>query len=364
MNKNQEILYIKRRQQKLLRQKRRKAVWDLRIKRENNAYEAANNLNKTPTKSQSRVKYNTERVNELETPFDAPENFSIINNDELTIAYFNEIIEYVKVSKKISCCFNMKHIKAVTSDAIMYLLAVMYSTHMTDNYREYEVGGHFPEDKELKSAFQKVGFINFLNQGKSTIRRDTNYVTIQSGKEFDQITCKEVCDFVQRKYDLKRNQTTILYGIISELMLNTCQHAYNDNNGFKNEWYIYCEFIDNRIEFIFLDTGLGIPSTVRKNFVEKFENIMGTNEYKLIESAMDGEFRSRTKSKFRGRGLPEVKEQFNKNRIKDLKVISGKGIYDPNNRIADMKNEFSGTLFSWSVDQSCFLEKGEAYVTN
>jgi len=51
----------------------------------------------------------------------------------------------------------------------------------------------------------------------------------------------------------------------------------------------------------------------------------------LIRSALKGEFRTRTKEVFRGRGLPLIKQVSDNNIIDELKIVSNYGYVDCKN---------------------------------
>lgn len=73
---------------------------------------------------------------------------------------------------------------------------------------------------------------------------------------------------------------------------------------------------NDRIRFIFVDTGFGIANTVKKNFKEKVQQLFGKmlglgiaiNDAQLIQSAFNGDFRTSTNQDNRGNGLVTVKK--------------------------------------------------------
>ena len=142
-----------------------------------------------------------------------------------------------------------------------------------------------------------------------------------------------------------------------ELMLNTIQHAYNDSYEYEKKWYI---FADNKksknetITFVFLDTGLGIPTTVSKRICDKMKKIVfDTIDSNLLISALRGEFRSETKQKHRGKGLSGIYNLAKLKNIKGLKIISNKAYFNDNNLI-NLEKSFKGTLFYWEMNKEDF----------
>lgn len=84
--------------------------------------------------------------------------------------------------------------------------------------------------------------------------------------------------------------------MFTELMTNTKDHAYNNNsNLFDYSWYIFVHYEDNKISYIFMDNGIGIPTSVKKNFWDKIKNYIIGNQYKYIETALQGKLRTETR---------------------------------------------------------------------
>ena len=119
--------------------------------------------------------------------------------------------------------------------------------------------------------------------------------------------------------------------MVIELMTNTHNHAYNNKNGFIKAWYLFASVNNDKgcIEITFVDTGEGIPVTVAKKMIEK---IFTKKDNQYIISALNGDFRTQTHEKNRGKGLPDIYEHFNKNQIKNLKIISCKGKVELNDK--------------------------------
>ena len=77
-------------------------------------------------------------------------------------------------------------------------------------------------------------------------------------------------------------------------MSNVYFHAYTNDELMKPVWYMYAEYTNNCVRFIFVDTGMSIARTVRRNSIyEKVVKKLNIdNDSKLIKSAFDGAFRT------------------------------------------------------------------------
>ena len=85
----------------------------------------------------------------------------------------------------------------------------------------------------------------------------------------------QFCEFVTSKLEKQRCEVMSLYVVFIELMSNVYHHAYGNNDFMARQWYIYAEHVDNHIQFVFVDTGMGIAKTVRKNFGEVIQMEVG-----------------------------------------------------------------------------------------
>ena len=97
-------------------------------------------------------------------------------------------------------------------------------------------------------------------------------IQIQSGSESNGELVGQICEFVIRSgRQIDNLSTKRLYPMLVELMTNTKQHAYNDKGHMISNWYVFAEDVGDEVRFVFLDTGVGIPNTLRYKIVEGLE---------------------------------------------------------------------------------------------
>ncbi|MBQ6979660.1 MAG: hypothetical protein IJQ07_03350 [Clostridia bacterium] len=332
-------MWIKRRNLKNLKKRKNKT-------NKSHIYNPIENNYIKKTKSPTR-KRDIEEV----TVF-APENFSIINNPDELSKFFDEIKYYIKNHKdnKVTIYFDLSKIKDVTIDAIMYLLALIKNLQNI-GLAKHTFRGNLPQNEIALEKFKESGFLDFVNSRVQKVNANANKITIRTGQSNDSKVLKEICDFVIEKANCTRKNTKFLYPLMAEMMYNTYEHAYDGKSYTIKNWYIYVECENNLIKTTFLDTGLGIPSTLRKRFKE---TLFGEQEGKLLESALNGEFRSKTKLAYRNNGLPTIKNYAIKKEILNLHLLSNKAycFIDDDAKISakEMKNKIMGTIFYWELD--------------
>lgn len=332
-----------------------KKFWDQRSRK----------LNKKHRKKKKRIKYSSKGKKRNESfrqkpdvVFELPENFSFITNLSKTASFVEKTMNKFKRSMPESLfLFDAKNVENATTDAIMYLIALMRNYKET-KIKKYNFFGNYPENENAKNVFLESGFLKFVKSTTHKLPENTSKMEILSGNNTDANSAGRMCSFVANKLELKKASINKLYEVIIEMMSNVYYHAYNDNEtNMVPEWYMYAEHKEGKVKFLFLDTGLGIGNTVQKHSLyEKVANRIGFgSESRFIKSALNGDFRTQTQKPNHGKGLPFIKEFASSNNIDEFNIISGKGhcmISDSGNiEIDDLQNNVFGTIYSFWISK-------------
>lgn len=283
-----------------------------------------------------------------------PSDFSFIHNTEETIAYFDSLISIImKRIFRQKFFIDAKNVKGVTTEALIYMIAIIYNIK-ANKPLQYEFEGNLPITKSAKETFQKSGYLNYFKMKKLKMPDSSSRVQIVSGKNVEPETAKKICDFVIAKLGVARSQVNVLYATLIELMSNTAKHAYRDTKGgMIARWYLHALYDDNKISISFVDTGEGIPGTLKKKF---FEKVFSIQDSKLIQLSLMERGRSETGLPNRGRGLPNLFMHVEKKDISEFYVLSGCGscIYDEESDkliLQEYNQRIYGTIFNFSINK-------------
>lgn len=299
--------------------------------------------------------------------FTVPKEFSIINNPNETVLFFNKIIEKVEKIRNLQFSkkndsfiriflIDMSNTEYITSDALMYLLTIIKNTRGSKLLPINWIG-NFPENSQVKEYLKKSGYLNYMKTSEENIVQADDNIKIKKGIGYEYYDGaenhdirQEIIDFTCEKMNKNKTQVNYLMTMLTELITNISDHAYQKEGLFEHNWYI---FVDNKIDkitYTFIDNGLGIPSTIRKSIIEKIiETIDCEKEYKYIEAAVSGvQKRSATGLIERGNGLPSIYEPYKNNNIDNLIIISNKAYYSGISKY-DMENNLFGTIFYWEI---------------
>jgi hypothetical protein len=290
---------------------------------------------------------------------EAPENFSIFANPEQSLSFFSDIEDRISFGDPVY--FEMKEIQKLSIDTIMYFLAII--KRIKSSKVAYGFKGSVPSDKKCRDLLESSGFFKYVNAGR--MKKDLTYasevVQIENGERADCSIARKICDFTMSKLNLKRVEIRELYVMIIELMTNTKQPAYVEQHAYRSkrfsvtDWYVFVRFVAEKkiISFIFLDTGHGIPATVKRKILEPKRPILGfgSSHTELIRSTLEGrELRSRTGELYRGKGLPKIYSYYKRKRIDNLTIISNQGYFEEKEN-DDMEQGLKGTLFYWELSK-------------
>ncbi len=290
-----------------------------------------------------------------------PEHFSIIDNPAESIRCLNAFKSALLSGTPLY--LNAEGVRTITIDTLLSVLAQM-NAQKTKKLL-YSVGGNFPRSEPAQTTFRDSGFLDYVNSKTNAFPESRDIIQIKAGSLADPDIAKQLCDFSIQKLKMSKIQTSGLYNIVIEIIINSVMHAYEHE--FKyNRWYCYAQYDREKDEigFTMLDTGLGIPETVRKNHGERIiksvANLargMGATasplvDAELIVSALRGEFRTKTGESFRGKGLPTVREFAESGYIENLTIVSSSGYvsYDPQgSKLLALSEPLVGTLFFWKM---------------
>lgn len=288
-------------------------------------------LQKTKYRNRTARSYSSENTRTEETLFysnevysaKAPELFSFFDNAEETISYFRGYIdEMIKRKFRERFFFDSINVQLVTVDVLTYIIALSKNIRYKKRYR-FSIGGSIPTSEEPKRVFIESGFLRFFKTTTNQLPPNSERFFLVSGNRSNGVLAKEICEFVMHSLNKNIGFTQTLQNNLIEMMLNASAHAYGNDEIMNPVWYCCAEHTNNRVRITFLDTGMGIAKTVKKNFFEKAKIFV--NDADLMYSAFSGDFRTSTNEDYRGNGLPSICESVINGYYDKFMVISGGG---------------------------------------
>ncbi|SFF27327.1 hypothetical protein [Flavobacterium xueshanense] len=295
--------------------------------------------------------YNTVERKPKIIPLSAPADFSLINNTEKTISYFNLAQNTIKSNNGI--LFDISKITTLTTDAIAVQIAKIKDERFHLNQR---ILGNEPDDEDLKKLFTQSGFYEYVNTTNKHPKNDKKLLIHEiTNNRVEPDIAKEAC-LIGLKYTFKNEEIfEPLYDILIEIMQNTNNHAGNTRG--KYDWWlhVYNHLDSSKTSYTFLDLGVGIfESLPVKSFKRDVLELIGlTSNLDLVPKLFAGEIKSRTARPERGKGIPQVFE-CSQDPVFDKFILISNDIYadlkTKENKI--IKTPFNGTLFYWEINNN------------
>jgi|GEM_PF-1756930 len=246
-----------------------------------------------------------ERINKGIVNFQAPPNFSFINNTEEIVKYFNQIKKYVDENQPVN--IDISKITTLSPDIIILLIAIL------KDKKSMKVGlsGNAPEIPYLNKIFMESGLYNFVkSKGKKKVADNNklwehstdNQVKGEIAGEAVEI-CKALFAENEINYD-----TDNLYNLLVEAMSNTINHA--DKKKAHINWWLYY-FIDKEeqtIKFSFIDLGIGIFKSASFDSYRSYANQLLPGNALLVKPFLEGKIISSRKidNEISGKGVKQI----------------------------------------------------------
>ncbi len=328
------------------------------------------NLRKRTERKKSNERKGQKRSNtkkrQPDKIFTVPDIFSIVSNPDTTITFLNKVIRSVEGVRNLqrqhrnnyirTFLIDMSNTKYISSDALMFLLTIIQNTR-GQKILPIDWIGNFPKEPNVREFLKRSGYLNYMRTSAENIIQVDDNIQIKSGTGYNYIENdqnkdirQEIIDFSCQKLNKDKKDVNYLMTMLTEMITNIIDHAYQKQGLFKHQWYIFVENNIDKITYTFMDNGLGIPTTIRKSIIEKIiETINAEAEYKYIETALSGVHkRSETGKRERGNGLPSIYEQYLNKKIENFVIISNKAYYSENKKY-DLKEGLNGTVFYWEI---------------
>ncbi len=293
----------------------------------------------------------------------APSVFSITQNYEETLTFFNSLVGTVSLGKKVR--INLKPVEKITPDAILYLLSRI--DYLFSSFPQVRIQGNRPDNLECHELLQRSGYYRKVYAQRVGEYQHDHVLEVLSGKKTETKKAESVRQFAVKhlkKGGLQSARGQEIYATLIECMTNTHNHAYGidgeEDSG--RRWWLIAVYspLSKNISFAFLDNGVGIPATVRKTLSESLqETLMDflaavglSSDEDFVTSALKGEFRTQTELAWRGKGLPKIYSFQKQNRIENLFVVSQNGFVDCSKDLSLRKSrKFEGTLLTWDFTE-------------
>lgn len=356
MKKNKSLLQIRLEILSVLRKRRRSLV----KKRRRNIIR-----NKGTGLKKDRISWNpyTNKIDNI--TIDAGKVFTLFDKPENLINIINRLDKYrsnKQKSKNIE--IDLAKIEEIDIGAISVFLAKI---NELSKIQKLKIWGTTPTNPDCKKVFYESGFLDYMVDlaGKKFSHQGENFiVNVGSEKTRNERVGKTIEKTILHLTG-KEDIYPPVYSIVQEICSNSVEWA-NPSESENINWFLGVSYDSDTVNpsatFIMTDVGFGIISTLNRRFGKIIESFKFTKDTEVLQRAFDRKYGSKSGEANRNKGLPLIQDRFNKNYIKDLKVITNNVLLDFENpelnKVLDCN--LPGTFYCWKIDLKCIESWKEA----
>lgn len=286
----------------------------------------------------------------------APKNFSVLDNRERVLGYFDDIVRDTRCRKYIA--MDLKDIEIIDPLSVSLLIAIMMDSRKEsrDSFARHTrvivpAGNNDPSEIFRKCMFKETVTTGHSDNGVFMSRTDTA------------VNVRKIMDII--KYADERgikDAKTVLGPILVEMFSNTNNHAKpSDGSGADYPWYFSVIEKEDKLCFTVIDLGIGIYESLRRNNAlknaprEKFGamHMYEDKQTRYLSKNIPIGLHSSTDEAHRGKGLKEIYTRANESQTIDKFIlITNNATIDMlniNKKVYDYNNTFNGTAYYWEM---------------
>lgn len=281
----------------------------------------------------------------------APKNFSLTQNPVEVL----DFIERMKNAflKRHDVELDLKRVTNMTSDAIALLVACVKHKHFRNGC---SIGGNIPNDKDVALVLKESGFYKHFQTTVTVDEPVKGRICKRKGKKVELDTIDEVRDFAHVALFGRKRKNGGLQRAFIECMANTRDHAAEHPEEPELWWTtVFVDETAQKAGFSFIDMGVGIfRSRKMRSLAVSIKRLLGLQKNcDVLKEIADGRLGSRTKLKYRGKGLPSIYRAFERGHIRNLVILSNDAFADfARNRFLSLNHPFDGTFLYWEIDKA------------
>jgi len=291
----------------------------------------------------------------------APTVFSFKKNPEEVIIFISKLKELFDKQKR--AFVSLRYVEEVDYDAIVVLLSIL----IRFKSKKIKFNGDFPINRDANSRLARSGFFTSLLEefykDSDKYKVVENTIWTHAEKKVDAPLGGKLIEQASEVIWNDKKRCPGLQRVLLEAMLNTNNHAEIGKEGEKHWWLsMNTDKKNKKTYFSFVDYGVGVFTSLNNKpadnkFFGWFEKLINkkpfNNNAELLELILDGELHASVTGKsYRGKGLPGIKEAFDRNQISNLFIITNNvyaNIAKKEYRL--LENKFSGTFLCWELDE-------------
>jgi anti-sigma regulatory factor (Ser/Thr protein kinase) len=259
--------------------------------------------------------------------------------------------------------FNMRSVTQVDLTAICMLLSLLNKLKS----RHINPFGNYPKDDNLKKFIINSGFLDIMktnSESRKLLEKSefNNHIYLIGRGFIKTNVIGSALRGVMKNLTKEERDFRPLYSILMEICANSVEHA-NTASCDKN-WLVSVSYEDSKVVFRVADSGQGILETLRKKPMEHlWDFLTAKGRGEILKDVFDKHYLSNTGDINRHKGLPRIKEIYDRGYISSLAVLSNDVYLQfDTNSYTNLVCPYEGTFYTWEItlkNISCYDNKGK-----
>lgn len=287
----------------------------------------------------------------ISSQIDLPKKINFEEDINNMVEITSDVNKYLKKWNGTKFAINHKKVTDITIGGLVYLVAQISKVAKACNIKlKYNEELSLRKyDERIRYLFYKVGYWDCFGITKpykiQQEIKDNYFLSIQTNNISDISLLNKIKNFINKNVDFI-NDYSVEYKFddaVKEAMANSIEHAYNKNfneaGKVKGKWWIcgHYDKINNSLELVFYDYGIGIRKSIKRNLGKEAEIVLfdkikdvARNDADLIELAIKSKLTkyNNYKEHDRGKGFKRFQEfaKISKNNC-EMTIVSEQGKY-------------------------------------
>jgi hypothetical protein len=335
--------YVKKYKYKVWHDKRARKL-GLKVK-----YRKKYNPNITPINKRDTIEY----INA--DPVVAPENICLLSKTNDCLHFFKKLRKEKSISKNGRSCFvqmDLSEVKKFDYSSICVLIAIIRDLKT----KKIFLRGNFPKDESCKQQIIESGLLTFMYDNKGNAFKKSEKSDLLFVEKGDKRLRKSENIVISKTI---KNAVFHLTGEdkhlpkLRTILLEICGNSLEWSGTRNRQWLFGVKYEDKKAIFTITDVGKGILKTLNIRLRHKLKDVFTlSSDDQILRGAFEKKYDSSSHKVNRNKGLPSIKNGFDKGIMCNLSVLTNSVILhfdrDKDSEVFN-NNKFDGTLYRWEI---------------
>lgn len=309
-----------------------------------------------PLKNRVPIYFDKRVETKVADPIVAPIELCLLEQTQETLEFFNELRSELNINKRKGVSFislDLRKVMNIDYSTVCVLLAILADLKSKSIYTHASL----PLDHECYQKMLDSGLLDgmFDDNGKPYPKTNqSEYLMFERGaKKLSGDDNVRITDAVRNAVLHLTNEDKVNKNL-RRIIIEICGNSIEWSQATQKQWFLGIKYEENRVIFTVTDVGRGVMASLHRRFKLKLIDLAEfKDDIDILSGAFEKKYGSASKKINRNKGLPSIKDGFDKGLLLDLKVLTNKVIlhFEDFSKSEKLNNrsEFKGTFYRWVI---------------